>query len=169
MLVIGLLHVAIKAKDLAGTIRFYEEILGLRQAPRPNFGSPGAWMACSTPGAEPIIHLYGGDTARDDKGGVPVGTAAIDHISISSHGYRAMIERLDAHGLDWRAFAVPGTSLWQIFTYDPNGVQLELTFDAAAEREPMPPISEARRSRTGANFFDPSLYRAFESADAVAG
>lgn len=168
MVVIGLLHVAIKAKDLAATIRFYEEILGLRQAPRPNFGSPGAWMACATPGAEPIIHLYGGDTARDETGGVPFGTAAIDHVSISTYGYRAMLARLEAHGLDWRAFEVPGTSLWQIFTYDPNGVQLELTFDAKGEPEPMPPIPEARRARTGANFFDASRFRAFESAP-VAG
>ena len=169
VLVTGLLHVAIKAKDLAGTIRFYEEVLGLRQAPRPAFGSPGAWMACATPSAEPIIHLYGGDTALDEQGRAPVGTAAIDHVSISTYGYRAMIERIEAHGLDWRAFEVPGTTLWQIFTYDPNGVQLELTFDARAEPGPMPPIPEGRRSKTGSNFFDPRFYRAFSGVETVAG
>jgi len=30
----------------------------------------------------------------------------------------------------------PNTSLWQLFVYDPSGVQIELTFDADMEPEP---------------------------------
>jgi hypothetical protein len=34
---------------------------------------------------------------------------------------------LQALGLTWREFLVPGTTLWQLFVYDPSGMQIELT------------------------------------------
>ena len=61
------------------------------------------------------------------------GTAAIDHISLSCSGFREYIARFKAAGLEWREFLVPGTTLWQLFVYDPSGVQLELTFEGAVE------------------------------------
>ena len=33
-------------------------------------------------------------------------------------------------GLPWREFIIPNTTLWQLFVYDPSGVQIELTFDS---------------------------------------
>ena len=48
---------------------------------------------------------------------------------------------------------VPGTSLWQLFVYDPSGVQLELTFEGAVEAGPPPDMSEGRRYRAGQSFF----------------
>ena len=41
----GLLHVAIKTADLDKTVSFYRDVIGLTQAPRPDFGYPGAWLA----------------------------------------------------------------------------------------------------------------------------
>jgi hypothetical protein len=79
-----------------------------------------------------------------------------------------MLERLEKHGLDWREYLVPGTTLWQIFTYDPNGVLLELTYDADAEAMPAPVIPEAKRSRPGVNFFDPERYRSFRESSVTA-
>jgi hypothetical protein len=60
-----------------------------------------------------------------------------------------------AAGLDWREFLVPGTSLWQLFVYDPSGVQLELTFNGDAEVGPPPDMSPGRRYVAGASFFAP--------------
>jgi len=54
--VTGLFHVLVKSNDLPQTLKFYKEVLGLREAPRPAFGNPGAWMAVSTPIGEQIIH-----------------------------------------------------------------------------------------------------------------
>jgi len=48
---------------------------------------------------------------------------------------------------------VTGTSLWQIFVYDPSGVQLELTFDGRAEGRPAPEIAPEWRYRAGESFF----------------
>jgi len=38
-------HVALHISDLATSIHFYGEIIGLPPLPRPNFNFPGAWFA----------------------------------------------------------------------------------------------------------------------------
>ena len=151
MPVTGLLHVAVKTNDLAATIRFYCDVVGLIEAARPNFSYPGAWLACPEGGA--IIHVYAGGPALGDSGRAPSGTSAIDHVSLTASGFHEYIGRFQARGMDWREFKVPGTSLWQLFVYDPSGVQLELTFDGAAESGPEPDVSEERGYVAGRSFF----------------
>src|SRR6266581_3935292 len=56
----GLYHIAIKTDDLAATRKFWVDIIGLREFPRPDFGYPGAWLGCTQPGGLAIIHVYGG-------------------------------------------------------------------------------------------------------------
>jgi hypothetical protein len=58
-----------------------------------------------------------------------------------------------ASGHDWREFLVPGTTLWQLFVYDPNGVQLELTFDGRIEEGASPDMSPGRGYVAGQSFF----------------
>ncbi len=125
----GLYHIAIKTENLAATRKFYIEIIGLREFPRPDFGYPGAWLGCPQPGGLAIMHIYAGGPALGPEGKAPAGTAAIDHVSLSCSGYRSFVSRFKAAGLDWREFIVPGTTLWQLFVDDPSGVQLELTFE----------------------------------------
>ncbi len=149
----GLFHLAIKTADLARTLAFWTGVIGLRETARPDFGYPGAWLACGQPGGQAIIHVYAGGPALGSAGVVESGTAAIDHVSLACTGYHAYIARFRAAGLDWREFLVPGTSLWQLFVYDPSGVQLELTFEGAVEAGPPPDMSDARRYRAGQSFF----------------
>ena len=80
-----------------------------------------------------MIHLYAGDAALDPDGSLQKGTGAIDHVSVVCQGYSEFRERFRRFGLEWRENLVPTTPLWQLFVYDPNGVQLELTFHSAAE------------------------------------
>jgi hypothetical protein len=68
------------------------------------------------------------------------------------------VSRFKAAGLDWREFIVPGTSLWQLFVYDPSGVQLELTFESGGERVEKPDMSAGRKYVAGASFFDKATY-----------
>jgi catechol 2,3-dioxygenase-like lactoylglutathione lyase family enzyme len=154
----GLYHVAIKTSDLGATRKFWTDIIGLREIPRPNFGYPGAWLGCPQPGGLGIIHVYAGGPALGPEGKPPTGTAAIDHISLSCSGYRSYVTRFKAAGLDWREFIVPGSSLWQLFVYDPSGVQLELTFESAIEGDELPDVSPGRVYAAGKNFFDIAAY-----------
>ena len=149
----GLLHVAIKTGDLAATRAFYMDVLGLQAMQRPDFGYPGAWLGLPGPG--PIFHIYAGGPALGASGTAPVGTAAIDHVSLTARGYRGFVERFEAHGIAFREFIVPGTPLWQLFAYDPSGVMIELTFDSRQEEGAAPDLSAGRRYVAGESFFVP--------------
>ena len=159
----GLFHLAIKTANLDATRAFWVGVIGLREIARPDFGYPGAWLACGQPGGQAIIHVYAGGPALGAAGQVPSGTGAIDHVSLACSGYHAYVARFRAARLDWREFLVPGTTLWQLFVYDPSGVQLELTFEGAVEPGAPPDMSAPRVYRAGHSFFDPLSYPTLSS------
>jgi len=150
-----LFHVAIKTGDLAATRRFYLDVIGLSEVPRPDFGYPGAWIGVPQPGGQAILHIYAGGPALGPSGVAPKGTAAIDHVSLTAVGYADFVARFRDAGLDWREFLVPGTTLYQLFVYDPSGVMLELTFDGRVEGGDGPDMRPGRRYVAGEDFFTP--------------
>ena len=156
-----LFHTAIKTADLDATVRFYTEVLGMVVAERPPIGFPGAWLKPAQAGADAIIHLYAGDAAKEADGSVQTGSSAIDHVSVVCQGYSDFKAQFEKFGLAYRENLVPATPLWQLFVYDPNGIQLELTFHAAAEREAAPVIARQRLYKARERWFQPDLYRQF--------
>lgn len=159
-----LFHTAIKTADLDATVRFYTEVLGMVVADRPPIGFPGAWLKPAQAGADAIIHLYAGDAAKEADGSVQTGSSAIDHVSVVCQGYADFKARFEQFGLTYRENLVPATPLWQLFVYDPNGIQLELTFHSAAEPGKTPEIPGERRYSARERWFQPDLYRQFASA-----
>lgn len=165
MPITNLFHIAIKTSKPEATKRFYEQIFGMVEAARPAFNFPGYWMQLSTPQGGSILHLYTGDSALDNDGRVPQGTGAIDHIALSAHGFGETRQRLRTLGIPYRERTIPGTALWQLFTYDPNGVQFELNFHSANEAGDGISIDpENALESAGMNWFDPGPYRQFEKA-----
>lgn len=156
--ILGLFHIAIKTSNLGATRAFWCRILGLKEIARPDFGYPGAWLACPQPGGQAIVHVYAGGPALGPEGHAPLGTAAIDHLSVACLGFHDYVTRFKAAGLAWREFIVPGTSLWQLFVYDPSGVQIELTFEGSIEGGPLPDMSPGRGYVAGSSFFDSNAY-----------
>jgi catechol 2,3-dioxygenase-like lactoylglutathione lyase family enzyme len=154
----SLFHVLVKTNDLAQTLAFYKGILGLREAPRPAMGNPGAWLACSSPVGEQIIHVWSAGPGMGPTGVSPYGTGTIDHVSFIAIGHEAYRIRFRKHGLPWREFIIPETTLWQLFVYDPSGVQVELTFDSANEGTPHGPIAPENVYKVGEVFFDQTTY-----------
>lgn len=150
--VTGLAHLAIKAADLETTIAFYEQVIGLELVPRPPFNFPGAWLGSD---GNALIHLYGGQRALAPDGSNPHETGSVDHMSFWAQGYTEQRARLERYGLPFREARPPETTLAQLFTLDPNGVMLELTYDLRNE-----PGAEPGR-RNDALRWTPSLYTQF--------
>lgn len=159
----GLFHVAIKAASLAATERFYCDVLGLALAPRPPLKVPGIWLAGRTSESPVMIHVYGGEVAKNADGSRPTGGAAVDHVALSAHGFNEMKRTLSARGIPFRERPVPDGPLWQLFVYDPNGIQLELNFHSGSEPGPGPdPANDQKR---GVNWFEPAAYAQFGTPD----
>ena len=125
-------HFNIRTRKLAETVRFYEEILGLTKGARPDFAFPGAWLYSE---GKPVGHLVDISPTSEPHSGV------VHHIAFASRDFSGMKQRLESKGFAFRAREVPGGTLWQIFVSDPNGVMIELNYDAAAERERPPQAS----------------------------
>ena len=134
-------HFNIRTRKLADTVRFYEDVLGLEKGPRPNFAFPGAWMYSQ---GKAVVHLV--DIAATDEP-QKADSGVVHHVAFASRGFDGMKQRLNSRGMQFEARQVPGGDLWQIFVNDPNGVMIELNYEAAKEGGTAAP--EERRDDIG--------------------
>jgi len=126
MAISGMNHFTVLTDDVAATVRFYRDLVGLVEGPRPPLGFPGAWLYA---GAQAVLHVVGGRPRAELKAGV------IDHMAFSASGLGATIAALDAKGVAYQCRQQAGTGVWQVFCHDPNGAKVELDF---APAEPAP-------------------------------
>lgn len=160
----SLFHIAIKTGKPEATKRFYEQVFAMSESPRPLFEFPGYWMQLDTPHGGSIFHIYTGHAALGNDGRVPTGSGAIDHIALSAHGFGATRERCRALRIPYRERSVPGFPLWQLFCYDPNGIQFELNFHSAYEDREGVTVDPDNWVKAGTQWFDAEAYRQFETA-----
>lgn len=121
-------HFNIRTRKLDDTVRFYEDILGLEKGPRPDFAFPGAWMYSE---GKAVVHLV--DISRTEEPQKP-DSGVVHHVAFVSRGFADMQQRLESRKFKYEARQVPGGDLWQIFVDDPNGVMIELNYEAAKEQ-----------------------------------
>jgi len=125
---VGMLdHYNVSTRNLRDTVRFYEEVLGLVNGPRPPFDFPGAWLYSE---GHPVLHLN--DISPTDKPQRP-DSGVIDHIAFGSRGFDAIKQHLAGKRVSFRVNEVPNSTRRQIFLTDPNNVLIELNFDVANE------------------------------------
>ncbi|MGJ5177501.1 VOC family protein [Bradyrhizobium oligotrophicum] len=130
-------HFNIRTRNLAATVGFYEDVLGLENGDRPNFAFPGAWMYSE---GRAVVHLVDiSSTAEAQK----PDSGVVHHVAFVSRGFAGMKARLAAKGMPFDARQVPGGELWQIFVRDPNGVMIELNYEAAKEQAEDAPVETA--------------------------
>jgi catechol 2,3-dioxygenase-like lactoylglutathione lyase family enzyme len=139
---LSLNHYSIRTIDLAACERFYCGLLGLQVGPRPPFPFPGLWLyqGDTAVWANAAVHIIGID--RNDPEGLKAylgdreevslhGSGAVDHVAFFATGLPAMLQRLQAQGIELRERTVPLLGLHQVFVDDPNGIVVELNFPAA--------------------------------------
>ena len=128
-------HYLLFTKDLEKTVDWYSKVLDIKPGPTPDFDVPVHWLYL---GDHPIIHAA--ERSPDNKiesyiGKVDyqqeTGSGLIDHIAFNSTGLIKMLAKLDSLGVDYTERRVDTNSRYQIFFFDPNGVKIELDFQAS--------------------------------------
>jgi len=115
-------HVTLVTPDLEGTCRFFRDIVGLDDGPRPPFRVDGHWLYAR---GRPVIHLVDAT--------VPAQPAAlvaprIDHVAFrvaSGDEWRALVQRLAAHRVPCQVADVPASAQRQLFVALAPGVVVE--------------------------------------------
>jgi catechol 2,3-dioxygenase-like lactoylglutathione lyase family enzyme len=130
-------HFLVASDDIDATRDWYARVLGMTSGPHPDFGFPVHWMYI---GQSDVVHIgpsarMAGDIQKKYLGrtsqGSETGTGALDHIAFRATGLRQMMAHLKAQGVDFRQRRANGQALFQLFFHDPNGIKIELNFDAA--------------------------------------
>lgn len=130
-------HFLVAADDIDATRDWYARVLGMRAGPHPEFSFPVHWMYL---GEVDVVHIgpsaknasenqkkYLGRTSQSSA----QGTGAIDHIAFRATGLREMIQHLRDQNISFNQRRANGQALFQLFFLDPNGIKIELNFDAA--------------------------------------
>ena len=132
MPVTGINHYLIVSKNLERSRRFYEKVLGMKRAPRPDFGFPGYWMQT---GREICVHLASQKPNRirdryllkkHPRG--TNGSGSVDHIAFLARNPYDVKKRIDQNGVKMHFRSFPDAKLFQIFLKDPDDVTIELNF-----------------------------------------
>jgi catechol 2,3-dioxygenase-like lactoylglutathione lyase family enzyme len=132
MPVTGLNHYLIVAKNLERTKKFYQDVLGLDLAERPDFGFPGYWLKL---GDEICVHLASQDPnkirdmfllKKHPKG--TTGSGSVDHIAFLAQNPSAVRERIQRNKVEMHFRSFPDAKLFQIFLKDPDDITIELNF-----------------------------------------
>jgi catechol 2,3-dioxygenase-like lactoylglutathione lyase family enzyme len=136
-------HCNVRTFDLEATVRFYTDVVDLKDGDFPGSRDMGAWLYDAS--NRPILHLIAIDPKNPDAtldkvrdrlgdlaGSLELsslsGGGAIDHIAFECADYNEMVAKLKARGLKFTSNEVPSIKLRQLFVNDPNGVTLELNF-----------------------------------------
>jgi len=130
-------HFLVAADDIDATRDWYACVLGMTSGPHPDFGFPVHWMYL---GEVDVVHIgpsakmageiqkkYLGRTSQKSE----QGTGAIDHIAFRATGLRDMLHHLRGEGIPFTQRRANGQALFQLFFFDPNGIKIELNYDAA--------------------------------------
>jgi catechol 2,3-dioxygenase-like lactoylglutathione lyase family enzyme len=130
-------HFLVASDDIDATRDWYARVLGMTSGPHPDFGFPVHWMYL---GRVDVVHIgpsarMAGDIQKKYLGRTSqaheAGTGALDHVAFRATGLRSMLEHLKKEKISFTQRRANGQALFQLFFHDPNGIKIELNFDAA--------------------------------------
>ena len=118
-------HVNIRTVNLGAMVAWYENVLGLRSGPRPDFPVPGAWLYL---GESCVLHLIEADPPpmvhTEDE------SLRMEHIAYRGKDMNGFIARLDQNGVAYKLFPFEAVGAILVFIRDPDGNRLHVDFPA---------------------------------------
>ncbi len=117
-------HVTISTNDLEATRKFYCDVLGLEVGFRPPSIADrvkGIWLYPAD--GKPRVHVI---AFEEDVG---EGSAAFNHFAFTARGGDGFKAHLEKLGVAYREANLPDIELYQIFFHDPQGIEIEVTFE----------------------------------------
>ena len=147
MAVVWLDHVNIRTANLEPMRRFYVDVIGLDDGPRPDFGFPGAWLYC---GEKAAVHLV--QTRRPPGGEDP----KLEHFAFRTTEVADTIKRMETHGVEYTVVDRPSVGVLQVNVNDPDGNHIELAFPPVESKflpshtRPRPPRKQSGRAKSKA-------------------
>lgn len=134
-LALSLHHVSLNVRDLARSLHFYTDVLGLEQIPRPALRVEGAWLGIGTA----QIHLITFADGQGDVGLTPSNiNAAAPHVAISIDDYAAAVTHLQGAGLE---VVEAGPQRRQCWVQDPDGYVIEFIAHSPVPAPPVEPVA----------------------------
>ena len=126
MAIRGIGHVNLRApaQVIEALRRFYVDVVGLTEGPRPRFrsGSQGHWLYA---GDADVLHL---SIARD-AAPLSGSNGAFNHLAFACDDLADTRARLDAERIPYEVDVVDQLGQVQLFLTDPAGMGVELTFN----------------------------------------
>ena len=126
-------YTGIRVRDIARSIRFYTEGLGLQVGPHGRMTAGGLWQELKDPGSGAVLELnfYPGDPPYREGD-------ELDHLGFRVDDLEATIALLESLGGRVRIPTFTGSDTRLVFLSDPDGVWVELSESSAEE---LPPTS----------------------------
>jgi len=143
-------HCLVVADDMDQTRDWYCDVLGMAEGPHPDFGFPVHWLYLN---GRDVVHIgqsakHAGESQKIYLGGTlretGSGTGAIDPIAFGASGLKAMLAHLRSRGIEFIERRAGNHELYQLFVHDPNGIKIELNFDADEAQGLEPEVSAAK-------------------------
>ncbi len=114
-------NIVISPSQVDETLRFYREVLGLKEGFRPDFGRPGWWLYAGT---HPVLHI----SLKKDIPPTRGSTGSFDHIALNATGWTEMKAKLERLRIPFEEQLVDDNTALQIFFRDANGLKIELDY-----------------------------------------
>ncbi|MEQ9040334.1 MAG: VOC family protein [Silicimonas sp.] len=123
-------HINIRTVNLKEMVAWYEDVLGLRSGPRPDFPVPGAWLYLAE---TCVIHLIEADPppSRYTDGE----SLRMEHVAFRGEGMDAFVAKLEERDIAYKLFPFEALDLVLVFLRDPGGNRIHVDFPGAEKPE----------------------------------
>ena len=112
-------HVNVRTANLQAMVAWYEDVLGMKAGPRPDFPFGGAWLYCD---GFPIVHLV--EVQRGQQAIEP----RLEHFAISGEGMADFLAHLRSRKVAYQCSVTTSFGIQHVNVWDPDANHIHVDF-----------------------------------------